>query len=76
MLALQVRCPAEPCVAAARAEPARRVRAARAVEVEEEAVMLTLAPRARAGARLVVEVTAVDESGNASRVRRRLTLLR
>jgi hypothetical protein len=71
-----VRCPAEPCVAAAQAEPARRVRAARAVEVDAEPVMLTLAARTRRSARLTVTVTGVDQAGNATRRRKRVTLLR
>jgi hypothetical protein len=73
---LRVRCPAEPCMAAAQAEPARRVRRARAIAVEDEPVMVTLAARARRSTRLVVTVTGVDESGNATRKRKRVTLLR
>jgi hypothetical protein len=73
---LRVRCPEEACVAAAGAEPRRRVRAARAVAVGAEPVTLTLAARSARGARLVVTVTAVDESGNASRAQRRVTLVR
>jgi hypothetical protein len=52
------------------------VRAARAVAVGAEPVTLTLAARSARGARLVVTVTAVDESGNASRAQRRVTLVR
>ena len=73
---LKVRCPGEPCIAAAAATPPRRVRASAAVEVGQEAVTLILPARSRRGARLLVTVTAVDESGNASRARRRVTLLR
>jgi hypothetical protein len=75
-VALRVRCPLEPCVAAARAEPRRRLRSARAVPVEEAAVTLTLRARPRRGGRLRVTVTAVDESGNATQASRRVTLLR
>jgi hypothetical protein len=71
-----VRCPLEACVAAAAAEPRRRVRAARAVAIGAEPVTLTLAARGARGARLVVTVTAVDESGNTTRVQRRVTLVR
>jgi hypothetical protein len=73
---LAVRCPGEPCVAAAEADPSRKVRRARAVEVGREPVTLTLAARARRTTRLVVTVTAVDQSGNATRRRKRVTLLR
>jgi hypothetical protein len=73
---LRVRCPAEPCVAAARASPRRRVRAAPAVTVEDEAVTLTLPAGRRRSGRLVVTVTAVDAAGNASSRNRRVTLLR
>ena len=73
---LEVRCPGEPCIAAAAAIPPRRVRASAAVEVGQEAISLMLPARSRRGARLLVTVTAVDESGNASRARRRVTLLR
>ena len=73
---LRVRCPVEACVVAAEAEPRRRVRAARAVAVGAEPVRLTLAAHTARGARLVVTVTAVDQSGNASRVQRRVTLVR
>jgi hypothetical protein len=73
-LTLRVRCPVEACVAGAQAEPRRRVRAAAAVAVGGEPVTMTLAARSARGARLVVTVTAVDQSGNASRAQRRLTL--
>jgi hypothetical protein len=70
-------CPGEPCMIAARAEPPRRVRAAEALESENgETVTLKLPARARKSARLVVTVTAVDESGNATRREKRVTLLR
>jgi hypothetical protein len=75
-ITLRVRCPVEPCVAGAIAEPRRRVRGAPAVAVGAEPATLTLAARSARGARLVVTVTAVDESGNATRVQRRVTLLR
>jgi hypothetical protein len=71
-----VRCPAEPCVAAAQAEPARRVHPARAVEVAARPVTLTLPARSRRSTRLTVTITGVDESGNATRKRKRVTLLR
>jgi hypothetical protein len=73
---LSAACPREPCMVGARAEPARRVRAATAVEADGEAVTLTLPARTRKSARLVVAVTAVDESGNASRTEKRVTLVR
>jgi hypothetical protein len=75
-ITLRVRCPVEACVAAAEAEPRRRVRAARAVAVGAEPVTLTLAARSARGARLAVTVTAVDEAGNATRAQRRVTLVR
>ncbi|HYN49549.1 MAG TPA: hypothetical protein VES62_01385 [Thermoleophilaceae bacterium] len=75
-ITLKVRCPVEACVAAAQAEPRRRVRAAPAVAVEDGPVTLTLPARSARGARLAVTVTAVDESGNANRVPRRITLVR
>jgi hypothetical protein len=75
-ITLRVRCPAEACVAAAEAEPGRRVRAASATAVAKEWVGLTLPARSRRGASLMVTVTAVDESGNAARVHRRVTVLR
>jgi hypothetical protein len=46
------------------------------VGVDEEPVTLTLRSRSVRGARLLVTVTAVDESGNATRKHRRITLLR
>ena len=75
-ISLTVRCPVEACVAGAQAEPRRRVRNASAVGVDEEPVTLTLRSRSARGARLLVTVTAVDESGNATRKQRRITLLR
>lgn len=75
-VALTVRCPAEPCMAGARAEPRRRLRPAPALAVEDEAVTLTLPARARRTTRLVVTVTAVDEAGNATRREKQVTLLR
>ena len=38
--------------------------------------MLTLPARARRSAKLIVTVTAVDDSGNAARREKRVTLLR
>ena len=73
---VKVRCPGEPCMAAAAATPPRRVRASAAVEVGQEVVTLMLPARSRRGARLLVTVTAVDESGNASSASRRVTLVR
>ena len=75
-ITLKVRCPVEACVAGAQAEPRRRVTRAAAVTVEERPLTLTLSARAARGARLLVTITAVDESGNATRVQRRITLLR
>ena len=75
-IALSVRCPAEACVAGAQAEPRRRVQAAPAVAVGGEPVTLTLAARSARAARLLVTVTAVDASGNATRTQRRVTLPR
>lgn len=72
---LKVRCPVESCMAAAQAEPRRRVRRAEAVAVEDESVTLLLPARTARGARLLVTVTGVDESGNATRVQRRITLV-
>ena len=60
----------------AQAAPRRRVRAAAVVESDNEAVELTLPARARRSAKLVVTVTAVDASGNATRREKRVTLLR
>jgi len=73
---LSVRCPSEPCVAAAEAEPARRVKRARAVAVEDGAMTLTMAARRGRSTRLAVTVTAVDRSGNATEQRKWVTLLR
>ncbi|MEA2364308.1 MAG: hypothetical protein QOD71_3453 [Thermoleophilaceae bacterium] len=70
------RCPSEPCMVAAQAEPRRRVRAARAVSADADAVTLTLPVRARRSVRLVVTVTAVDVAGNASRRTKSVILLR
>jgi hypothetical protein len=75
-IALKVRCPAEACMAAAAAEPARRVRRAAAVTVDAVAVTLILPARSARGARLLVTVTAVDESGNVAQEQRRITLVR
>jgi hypothetical protein len=75
-IALTARCPREACLVGARAEPARRVRAAAAVESDGTAVTLTLPARTRRSAHLTVTVTAVDEAGNATRKRKRITLLR
>ena len=44
--------------------------------VENEAATLTLSARSARGARLLVTVTAVDESGNAAQEQRRITLVR
>jgi hypothetical protein len=76
LVTIKARCPREACLVGARAEPRRRVRAAPAVASEGAAVTLTLPARARRTTRLVVTVTAVDESGNATRKRKRVTLLR
>jgi hypothetical protein len=73
---LSARCPAEPCVVAAQAEPKRRVRVAGAVEAAGKPVTLTMAARARRSVRLVVTVTAVDVAGNATTKAKRVTLLR
>ena len=73
---IKARCPSEPCLVGARAEPRRRVRAAPAVASEGAAVTLSLPARARRSVSLVVTVTAVDESGNATRKSKRVTLLR
>jgi hypothetical protein len=73
---LSAACPREACMVAASAKPRRRVRAAAALEADGEAVTLTLPGIARKGARLVVTVTAVDESGNATRTEKRVTLVR
>jgi hypothetical protein len=75
-IVVKARCPREPCLVGARAEPRRKVRAAPALASEGAAVTLTLPARARRSVRLVVTVTAVDEAGNATRKRKRITLLR
>jgi hypothetical protein len=76
VVTITARCPREACMVGARAEPRRRVRAAPAVSSEGESVELTLPARTRRSAKLVVTVTAVDESGNATRSEKRITLLR
>ncbi len=73
---ISARCPREACMVAAQAEPRRRVRAAPAVAVEDDAVTLTLPARARRSVKLVVTITAVDVAGNATRKEKRVTLLR
>ncbi|MEA2420496.1 MAG: hypothetical protein QOE60_2702 [Thermoleophilaceae bacterium] len=75
-ITVSARCPREACMVAAQAEPRRRVRAAPAVASDGDAVVLTLPARARKSVKLVVTVTAVDESGNATRKEKRVTLLR
>jgi hypothetical protein len=60
----------------AHADPERRVRGAPAVASDGDAVQLVLPARTRRSAKLVVTVTAVDESGNPTRKRKRVTLLR
>ena len=75
-IVVTARCPGEACVVGAQAAPRRRVRAAAVVESDREAVELTLHARARRSAKLVVTVTAVDLSGNATRKEKRVTLLR
>jgi hypothetical protein len=75
-IVVKVRCPREPCLVGARAEPHRRVRAAPAVASDGQAVTLTLPARTRKSAKLVVTVTAVDEAGNATRAQKRITLVR
>ncbi len=75
-IVVTARCPREACVVGAQAAPRRRVRAAAVVESDNEAVELTLRARARRSAKLVVTVTAVDASGNATRREKRVTLLR
>jgi len=76
VVTITARCPREACMVGARAEPARRVRVAPAVSSEGESVVLTLPARTRRSAKLVVTVTAVDESGNPTRREKRVTLLR
>jgi hypothetical protein len=75
-VSVTARCPREACLVGAQAEPKRRVAAAPAVASEGDAVVLALRARTRRSAKLVVTVTAVDESGNATRKRRRVSLLR
>jgi hypothetical protein len=75
-IVVKARCPRDACVVGAQASPRRRVRAAAAVESDGKAVELTLPARARRSAKLVVTVTAVDASGNATREEKRVTLLR
>ena len=75
-ITLRARCPREACMVGAQAEPTRKVRAARAVESDGEAVTLLLSPRTKKGARLTVTVTAVDAAGNATRREKRVTLVR
>jgi hypothetical protein len=75
-ISVTARCPREGCLVGASAEPKRRVRVASAVPSEGNVVKLTLPARTRRSAKLVVTVTAVDESGNATRKRKRVTLLR
>jgi hypothetical protein len=75
-IAITARCPREACLVGARGEPKRRVRAAPAVASEGDTVELILPARTRRSAKLVVTVTAVDESGNATRKEKRVTLLR
>jgi hypothetical protein len=76
VVVVRARCPREPCLVGARAEPSRRVRAAPAVASEGAAITLSLPARARHTVSLVVTVTAVDEAGNATRKRKRIRLLR
>jgi hypothetical protein len=73
---VRARCPREGCLVGAAAEPERRLRVASAVPSEGNVVTLTLPARTRRSAKLIVTVTAVDESGNATRKRKRVTLLR
>jgi hypothetical protein len=75
-VSVTARCPREACLVGARAEPTRRVRAAPAMASEGDAVELVLPARTRRSAKLMVTVTAVDESGNATRKQKRVTLLR
>jgi hypothetical protein len=75
-ISVTARCPREACLVGARAEPARRVRAAPPIASEGDPVELVLPARTRRSAKLVVTVTAVDESGNATRKQKRVTLLR
>jgi hypothetical protein len=73
---LSASCPSEPCLVGAQAEPRKRVRAAAALPSDGAPVTLRLPARTRKPARLVVTVTAVDESGNATRTEKRVSLLR
>jgi hypothetical protein len=73
---LRVRCPAEPCMVGARAEPRRIVRAAAPVTADDETVTLTLPARRRRSGAVTATVTAVDAAGNATRRDRRITVLR
>jgi hypothetical protein len=75
-VSISARCPQEACAVAAQAEPAGRVRAAPAVTAGATAVVLVLPARARRSVKLVVTVTAVDEAGNATRMEKRITLLK
>jgi hypothetical protein len=75
-ISVTARCPREACLVGAHADPERRVRVAPAVASDGDAVELVLHARTRRSARLVVTVTAVDESGNATHRRKRVTLLR
>jgi hypothetical protein len=76
VITIKARCPREACLVGAVAEPKRRVRAAAAVESDGAAVILTLPAKTHRSARLTVTVTAADEAGNATRKRKRITLLR
>lgn len=75
-ISIGARCPREACLVAAQAVPKRKVRSAPAVASDGDAVVLTLSARTRKSARLVVTVTAVDASGNATRKEKRVRLLR
>jgi hypothetical protein len=76
VIVVKARCPREPCMVGALAEPRRRVRAAPAVASDGAAVTLSMPARTRRSARLTVTVTAVDESGNATRKSKTVKLLR
>ena len=76
VVTVTARCPREACMVGALAEPRRRVRAAPAVSSDGAPVVLTMPARTPRSAKLVVTVTAVDESGNATRRDKRVTLLR
>jgi hypothetical protein len=75
-ISVTARCPREACLVGAHADPKRRVRVAPAVASAGDAVELELHARTRRSAKLVVTVTAVDKSGNATRKHKRVTLLR